>query len=63
CSRALPSRTANRCRTIGRFSRNSPLDIDRHDAAHTPLLTLAHFLVVVSDTQWALFCDAFGLAE
>ncbi|MEM5426698.1 CoA transferase [Paraburkholderia ferrariae] len=23
----------------------------------------ADFLVVVSDTQWALFCDAFGLAE
>ncbi|WP_244137465.1 type II toxin-antitoxin system RelE/ParE family toxin [Burkholderia pyrrocinia] len=26
---------------MGRFSRNSPLEIDRHDAAHTPDLTLA----------------------
>lgn len=38
---ASPSRTASRCKTIGRFSTNSPLDIDRHDAAHTPLFTLA----------------------
>lgn len=36
-----PSRTANRCKTIDQSSRNSPLEIDRNDAAHTPLLTLA----------------------
>ncbi|WP_208458257.1 hypothetical protein, partial [Burkholderia stabilis] len=38
---ALPSRTANRCKTIDRFSRYSPLEIDRRQIAHTPLLTLA----------------------
>ncbi|WP_250522378.1 hypothetical protein, partial [Caballeronia sp. ATUFL_F2_KS42] len=37
----------NRCKTIDRFSRNSPLEIDRHDAAHTPLLTLAQFDVTM----------------
>ena len=34
-------RTANRCKTIDRVSRNSPLEIDGHQAAHTPVLTLA----------------------
>ncbi|WP_205417415.1 hypothetical protein, partial [Trinickia diaoshuihuensis] len=28
-------------KTIGRFSRNSPLEIDRRQFVHTPLLTLA----------------------
>jgi hypothetical protein len=37
----LPSGTANRCKTIDRLSRNSPLEIADHQAAHTPLLTLA----------------------
>jgi hypothetical protein len=32
---------ANRCKTIDRFSRNSPLETDLHQVAHTPLLTLA----------------------
>ncbi|MDN7871683.1 hypothetical protein QZM26_19940, partial [Burkholderia multivorans] len=41
CSRALPLRTANRCKTIDRFSRNAPLEIDRHQNVRTPLLTLA----------------------
>jgi exopolysaccharide production protein ExoZ len=32
---------ASRCKTIDRFSRNSPLETDLHQVAHTPLLTLA----------------------
>jgi hypothetical protein len=36
----VPVKTANRCKTIDRLSRNSPFEIDRHEAAHTPLLTL-----------------------
>jgi hypothetical protein len=41
CWRALPSGTANRCKAINRFSRNSPPEVERYQAAHTPLLTIA----------------------
>jgi hypothetical protein len=32
--RTADSGTANRCKTIGRFSRNSPLEIGSHQSAH-----------------------------
>jgi hypothetical protein len=41
CWRAFPSNTANRCKTIDGFSRNSPPDVADHQAARTPLLTLS----------------------
>ena len=43
CGKALPSGTANRYKTIDRFSRNSALEIAGHQAARTPLLTSAHY--------------------
>src|SRR6516225_1426950 len=54
CSRALPSRTANRWKTIDRFSRNSPLETDGHQAACTPLLTLAPLIIGVYATWVAI---------
>ncbi|WP_208453790.1 hypothetical protein, partial [Burkholderia gladioli] len=51
-----PSRTANRCKTIDRFSRNSPPDSPCLNVARTPLLTLArrNFALAVLDSYSSL---------
>lgn len=44
CWKALPSRTANRCKTINPVSRNSPPDV----AVHQPLIHQAYPYLAVS---------------
>jgi len=39
--RVLPSKTANRCKTIDRVSKSSPLEIADHRAAHATELQYA----------------------
>jgi pimeloyl-ACP methyl ester carboxylesterase len=55
----LPSKTANRCKTIDRISRNSPLEIAAHQTARTPVLTISRLsastnaTVVLVHGAWA----------